>query len=236
MTGRWIPFLAGATALLGGFTTGCSSVPELPPRIPRAQESIVASAIEQDQIDPLEIDENWLPLSHAIAPTAPVAPPDSPGPGTDSTGATVSPPLPPTVVRPTESVSSLLRKVQAIGVPSTSAPDVVFADCYGGTRNAHWGYFNNGAAGGPVSEPGGIVVPVGSICINPNQPSMLSSLIHEMGHKWFSETGRWAATAASYGTRETAAECFAKDWGATVFGSGGCSDSDAARMRVEFGW
>jgi hypothetical protein len=123
-----------------------------------------------------------------------------------------------------------------MGVPSTSAPDVVFADCYGGTRNAHWGYFNNGAAGGPVSEPGGIVVPVGSICINPNQPDMLSGLIHEMGHKWFFETGRWAITIASYGNRETAAECFAKDWGATVFGSGGCSDADADRMRVQFGW
>jgi hypothetical protein len=129
----------------------------------------------------------------------------------------------------------LLLQAQQAGVPASAGAVVVFAGCFGDTGRPHWGYFNNGAFGGPVDEAG-VIVPLGGICLNPSQPDPYSSLIHELGHRYFWDNGLWDKTAASYGSRETAAECFARIFGATVFGSGGCSDAFAQRMRVEFAW
>ena len=132
-------------------------------------------------------------------------------------------------------VDVLLLQAQQAGVPASAGAVVVLAGCFGDAGRSHWGYFNNGAFGGPVNE-GGVVVPLDAICLNPAQPDPYSSLLHELGHRYFWNNGLWGSTASAYGGRETAAECFAKIFGATVFGSGGCSDGDAQRMQSEFGW
>ena len=129
----------------------------------------------------------------------------------------------------------LLLQAQQAGVPASAGAVVVLAACFGDGGRPHWGYFNNGALGGPVDE-GGVIVPLDAICLNPAQPDPYSSLLHELGHRYFWNNGLWGSTASAYGGRETAAECFARVFGATVFGSGGCSDEDAQRMRTEFLW
>lgn len=85
-------------------------------------------------------------------------------------------------------------------------------------------------------EPDGAFVQPGQICLNPDQPSTVSSLIHELGHKWFWENGLWDRVIANYGSYQRGAECFAAIWGATVFGAGGCPGEQQLQMRAEFGW
>lgn len=113
---------------------------------------------------------------------------------------------------------------------------VVLSSCPGGSGGAsHWGYYNNGAAGGEVREPDGVVVPVGAVCINPVQPDMYSNLLHNLGLKYLWEKGLWDSAGATFGGSERAAECFAAVFGATVFGEGGCSADDVQRMRILLG-
>jgi hypothetical protein len=112
---------------------------------------------------------------------------------------------------------------------------VVLSSCTGGSGVSHWGYYNNGAEGGEVHEPDGVVVPVGALCVNPAQPDIYSNLLHNLGLKYLWENGLWDSTKATFGGVHNAAECFAKVYGATVFGQGGCSDSDASRMRSLLG-
>jgi hypothetical protein len=133
----------------------------------------------------------------------------------------------------TAAVYSAFSRVQAAGVPASVGATIVVSVCTGGTGGAHWGYYNNGATGGTVPESDGAVVPLGAVCINPSQPDVYSTLAHELGHKYFWEHGLWDYTTEHYGGSETAAECFAKIYGATVFGQGGCADDMARRMRVE---
>lgn len=230
--------MSAAVLVIGA--AACSTAPKLPDRVERPPESIIISALAQDAIDPLELDPNWLPLGHAIEgdtppttqPTPPTTEPNS-GPTPSEAPPTTTPP---TTVDSSSEPDSALARIRSNGIPSTGGPQVVLAGCYGGTSRAHWGYFNNGAAGGAVTEPGGIVVPLSAICINLAQPDVYSALVHEMGHKWFWETGQWASSSAAYGGREQAAECFAKIWGASYFGQGGCSDDIAARMQAQYGW
>jgi hypothetical protein len=132
-------------------------------------------------------------------------------------------------------VDSALVRAQRSGVPNAEGNAVILSECAGGTSNAHWGYYNNGALGGSISEPDGVVVPLGAVCINPAQPDVYSSLLHELGHKYFWENGLWESTKVQFGGSERAAECFAKVFGATVFGAGGCSDTDAQRMHTMLG-
>ena len=113
---------------------------------------------------------------------------------------------------------------------------VVASGCWGRTDRTHWGYYNYLGTGSTVVEPDGAVVEPGWICLNPSQPSTYSSLVHELGHRWFWENGLWDRVAADYGSYQRASECFAAVWGATVFGSGGCPSDQLAQMRAEFGW
>ena len=85
-------------------------------------------------------------------------------------------------------------------------------------------------------EPDGAVVQPGQICLNPFQPSTFSTLLHELGHKWFWENGLWERMNENYGDYQRGAECFAAVWGATVFGAGGCPSEQQLQMRAEFGW
>jgi len=123
-----------------------------------------------------------------------------------------------------------------MGVPSAAAASVVFSGCWARSSRTHWGYYNYLGAGSVVVERDGAVVQPGQICLNPDQPSTISSLIHELGHKWFWENGLWDHVIANYGSYQRGAECFAAIWGATVFGSGGCPDDQQLQMRAEFGW
>jgi hypothetical protein len=135
-----------------------------------------------------------------------------------------------------QDVFSAFVRARAAGVPNANENTVILSVCAGGTNVSHWGYYNNGANGGAVPEPDGAVVPLGGLCINPSQPDVYSTVLHELGHKYFWEHNLWVFTKAHFGGSERAAECFAKAFGATVFGEGGCSDADAQRMRTMFGW
>jgi hypothetical protein len=119
------------------------------------------------------------------------------------------------------------------GVPLAESAVIVASACYGDQGRSHWGYFNNGALGGAISERDGVIVPLDAICLNPNQPDAYSSLLHEMGHRYFWHRGVWDSVAAEMGGLEHATECFAKAYGATTFGQGGCSDADVAHVM---GW
>ena len=123
----------------------------------------------------------------------------------------------------------------AAGTPGAVGTSVIASSCNGDGGRPHWGYFNNGAAGGTVFEPDGAVVPLGAVCLNPAQPDPYSSLVHELGHKWFWENGTWDSSAATFGSTERAAECFARAFGATVFGAGGCPDSLVGVMATMLG-
>lgn len=128
-----------------------------------------------------------------------------------------------------------MNRAQSEHVLGADGAVVMISSCTGGTGVSHWGYYNNGAEGGEVREPDGVVVPVGALCINPVQPDMYSNLLHNLGLKYLWETGLWDSTKATFGGVHIAAECFAKVYGATVLGQGGCSDSDASRMRALMG-
>jgi hypothetical protein len=194
----------------------------------------VSSAVDFMTVVPPS-DQN-APSVVTIAPTAPPAAPipdltplagadDRSVPINDRVGAT-----------PAKTVlDSALVRARRSGVPNAEGNAVVLSECAGGTSNAHWGYYNNGALGGSISEPDGVIVPLGAVCINPAQPDVYSSLLHELGHKYFWEHGLWESTKSQFGGSERAAECFAKVFGATVFGEGGCSDTDAQRMRIMLG-
>ena len=123
----------------------------------------------------------------------------------------------------------------AAGTPGAFDTSVIASSCNGDGGRPHWGYFNNGAAGGTVFEPDGAVVPLGAVCLNPAQPDPYSSLVHELGHKWFWDNGTWDESAATFGSTERAAECFARVFGATVFGAGGCPDSLVGVMAAILG-
>jgi hypothetical protein len=130
-------------------------------------------------------------------------------------------------------VAAAFERARRVGVPNAVGNTIVLSVCAGGTKMEHWGYFNNGANGGAVPEPDGAVVPLGALCINPAQPDVFSTVLHELGHKYFWDIGLWDYTRSHFGGSETAAECFAKIYGATVFGEGGCSDALADRMRTQ---
>lgn len=134
------------------------------------------------------------------------------------------------------SAADAFARAERAGVPNAKGNTIVLGVCAGGTGMSHWGYYNNGANGGAVPEPDGTVVPLGALCINPAQPDVYSTILHELGHRYFWEHGLWAFTGKRFGGTEQAAECFAEVFGATVFGEGGCSDADAQRMRVTFAW
>lgn len=155
-------------------------------------------------------------------------------PSTSTTTTTTVPAAAPAPSRP-QSTGDLAR-AQANGVPGSNGAVVVASGCWGRTDRTHWGYYNYLGTGSTVVEPDGAVVEPGWICLNPSQPSTYSSLVHELGHRWFWENGLWDRVAADYGSYQRASECFAAVWGATVFGSGGCPADQVAQMRAEFGW
>ena len=174
--------------------------------------------------------------------TTVTAPPDiidgAPPPTTLETSTTTTvTPVPPSTTPPATAASppaTVLAgsafgderaRAIAAGTPGAVGTSVIASSCHGDGGRPHWGYFNNGAAGGTVFEPDGAVVPLGAVCLNPSQPDPYSSLVHELGHKWFWENGTWDSSAATFGSTERAAECFARVFGATVFGAGGCPDS-----------
>jgi hypothetical protein len=127
------------------------------------------------------------------------------------------------------------KQAVAAGVPDAQGAVVVLSTCNGGTNVEHLGYYNNNALNGPITEPDGAAVPVGAICINPQAPDIYSVLLANLGHKYFWEKGQWAQSKTDFGSAPRAGECFAKVFGATTFESGGCSDSDAQRLRVMLG-
>jgi hypothetical protein len=132
-----------------------------------------------------------------------------------------------------DAVAAAFERARRVGVPNAPGDTVAMSVCTGGTGMEHWGYFNNGANGGAVPEPDGAVVPLGALCINPVQPDVFSTVLHELGHKYFWDQGLWEYARTHFGGSETAAECFAKIYGATVFGEGGCPDALADRMRAQ---
>lgn len=162
------------------------------------------------------------------------APTSVPSTTTTTTTTTTVPAPAPAPSRP-QSTGDLAR-AQANGVPGSNGAVVVASGCWGRTDRTHWGYYNYLGTGSTVVEPDGAVVEPGWICLNPSQPSTYSSLVHELGHRWFWENGLWDRVAADYGSYQRASECFAAVWGATVFGSGGCPADQVAQMRAEFGW
>lgn len=174
--------------------------------------------------------------SNATAPTSP-----SPADRVDDSGG---PRDPSTIDTPSTSTNpdgpasnatafaSEIERAVLDGVPAAAGVLVIASSCHGETNRAHWGYYNNGATGGTVVEPDGAAVPLGAICLNPNQPDVRSGLLHELGHKWFWDTGRWDESAATFGSTERAAECFARHFGATVFGAGGCPDRTLELMAL----
>lgn len=159
-----------------------------------------------------------------------------------TTSVYTSPPstLPPLPTTPPPTMPSVtyvkeLAEAQARGVPGSEAALVVYSGCWGRTSDTHWGYYNY-FDGTTVVELDGAVIKPGWVCLNPFQASPYSSLVHELGHKFFFEQSLWARMIDEYGNYQRPAECFARIWGATVFGAGGCTDADVARMRAEFGW
>lgn len=162
-------------------------------------------------------------------------------PASTSTTSTTSPPETPTTTQvphdqtPPAPRSDLDRAIAA-GVPSAANAVVVFSGCWGRTNSTHWGYYNYAGIGTAVIEPDGAVVQPGGVCLNPSQPSPYSSLLHELGHKYFWESGLWDRIMAEYGSYQRGAECFGAIWGATVFGTGGCPVDQQLQMKAEFGW
>lgn len=160
---------------------------------------------------------------------------------TTSTTIAASPPETPTTTQvphdhnPPTPTSDLDRAIAA-GVPSAASAVVAFSGCWGRTNSTHWGYYNFAGIGTTVIEPDGAVVQPGEVCLNPSQPSPYSSLLHELGHKFFWESGLWDRIIAEYGSYQRGAECFGTIWGATVFGTGGCPVDQELQMRAEFGW
>ena len=202
-----------------------------------ADASAVIDATGPSTVDPtttsMPVDPTTVPpvgvpgVSGATAET-PNATTVTPGQGGDSSGAVG-----------TESIGGAfgaeLTRAAGAGVPGATDALVLASACRGDGGRSHWGYFNNGAAGGTVYEPDGAVVPVGAICLNPGQPDPYSSLIHELGHRWFWNSNLWITTATQFGSTERAAECFARVFGATVFGAGGCPDSMVPMMESDLG-
>lgn len=165
----------------------------------------------------------------AHAPTAeivPAAPPSAPA--SDIIGSTAHP-------ADVAAFGGELSRAIGAGVPNALGAEVIPSSCHGDGSSPHWGYYNNGAAGGTVFEPDGAIVVVGAVCLNPSQPDPYSSLVHELGHKWFWEGGTWESTASTFGGTERAAECFARIFGATVFGAGGCPDPLVGTMAALLG-
>jgi len=185
---------------------------------------------EPDVSSTAEIASSSTTVAASTSTSTSTSPPTTTAPAT-----TFSPPPPPPPLLPPAPTSDL-ELARAMGVPSAAAASVVFSGCWGRSSSTHWGYYNYLGAGSVVVERDGAVVQPGQICLNPDQPSTISSLIHELGHKWFWENGLWDRVIANYGSYQRGAECFAAIWGATVFGSGGCPDDQQLQMRAEFGW
>jgi hypothetical protein len=187
-------------------------------------------------------------VSHDSAAVTEAVVPEVPStfaPSTTSTvSTTTSPPVvtePPPPPRPppppsSEAVLSVaMSRVRSRNVLGYEGVTVLLSECTGDTGASHWGFYNNGANGGAITEPGGVVIPVGALCVNPVQPDIYSTLVHELGHKYFWEHNLWEFTKARFGGSERAAECFAAVFGATVFGEGGCSTDDVQSMRILLG-
>lgn len=188
----------------------------------------------------------------AATSTTTRAPTTTAAPSTTAPTTTAPPAPPPTTVTPDlsspsePSAADALAVARARGVPDADHAQVVLSGCWGRTSSQHWGYYHWFDDPNPVVEPDGVVVDPGVICLNPSQRSPYSTLVHEMAHEWFWErsiagqlTGDhelWYRTVAEYGDYQVVAECFAKIWGATVFGAGGCPAWAEAKMRAEFGW
>ena len=177
--------------------------------------------------------ENSAPTSEVavLPPATTEAPPTTESlPGVGQEAATPESQVP-VVPAPT----SDLEHARAMGVPGSATASVEFSGCWGRTDSTHWGYYNYLGTGTAVIERDGVVVQPGQICVNPNQASPYSTLLHELGHKWVWENGLWDRIISEYGTYQRGAECFAAIWGAG-FRCGWMSHrtaaGDAHRVRV----
>jgi len=166
-----------------------------------------------------------------IEPTTTPMAPTTPSTSEPPTSSTV----PPEPDLPQSTFAGLVSRATDAGVPQAASAVVVASACFGDQGRSHWGYFNNGALGGAITERDGAIVPLDAICLNPSQPDAYSSLLHELGHRYMWHRGVWDSAAAEMGSLEHATECFAKAYGAITFGQGGCSSADAAHLMAWLG-
>lgn len=225
-------------ALVVVVATGCTPPPVAsPPTNPSTQTHLDSAPAAEATSHGDLLD---LPADNATGDAAPVTP-TAPTTAPAGTTTTPSPAVVPTTTVPAPRSApgrygaGLLASLEALAaqVPGGEGVILVLGGCYGTRAVPHWGYYNNQRR--TLVDPDGAVVPPDGICLNPDQPDVRSSLLHEVGHRYFAWSGRWSELEF-WGGVETAAECYAAWWGARTFGAGGCPAGDAVRLAAAFGW